>query len=86
VSILLGGVYYPTHVIPVWLQRASLLLPLTYGLRALRQTALLGASWSSVATDMIVLAAYSAVLLTIGGLTLALALRSARRTGSLGQY
>ena len=36
-STLLGGVYYPTTVIPSWLASASEFVPLGYGLRALRQ-------------------------------------------------
>src|SRR5690349_11278083 len=35
-SVLLGGVYYPTQVIPSWLQTLSEVVPLTYGLRAFR--------------------------------------------------
>src|SRR6185295_1708273 len=43
VSGLLGGVYYPTQVIPSWLQQVSVFVPLTYGLRALRRSLLDGA-------------------------------------------
>ena len=42
-SSFLGGVYHPTHVIPSFgLQLVSRMLPLSYGLRALRQAVLLG--------------------------------------------
>ena len=86
VSTLLGGVYYPTHVIPSWLQELSRMLPLTYGLRALRQAALLNEPFSAVARDVSILAIYTAALLGAGALTLAAALRYARRTGSLTHY
>lgn len=86
ISSLLGGVYYPTHVIPSWLQQLSKLLPLTYGLRAARQAALLGAPLRVIAPDVLVLALFAVGLFSAGALSLGLALRHARRTGSLGHY
>ena len=86
VSAFLGGVYYPTHVIPSWLQEVSRLLPLTYGLRALRQTALRGEPLSAVSGDVAVLAAQTALLLLVGAAAIAVALRHARRTGTLSHY
>jgi ABC-2 type transport system permease protein len=85
-SGFLGGVYYPTHVIPSWLHSVSAALPLTYGLRALRRVLLEGASLSSVAMDVGVLAAFVVVLCALSMATFAMALRDARRTGSLAQY
>jgi ABC-2 type transport system permease protein len=85
-SALLGGVYYPAHVIPSWLQELSRALPLTYGLRAARQASLLGESFSVIGHDVVVLALCVVVLLPIGVLSVALALHYARRTGSLGHY
>lgn len=85
-SALLGGVYYPTHVIPSRLQELSIVVPLTYGLRAARQAALLGRPFSTFASDVTVLALYSVSLLAMGALALTFALRFARRRGTLGQY
>ena len=86
VSAFLGGVYYPTHVIPSWLQELSRVLPLTYGLRALRQTALRGDSFGMVAGDIGILAALTALLVLVGSLSITIALRYARRTGTLSLY
>ncbi len=86
VSAFLGGVYYPTHVIPSWLQEVSRLLPLTYGLRALRQTALRGEPFSAVSGDVAILAAQTVLLLLVGSAAIAAALRHARRTGTLSHY
>jgi len=86
VSGLLGGVYYPTHVIPSWIQRLSDAVPLTYGLRALRRALLEGVTAGAVANDMLALAGFAVVL---GALSLASfwwALRHARRSGTLTQY
>jgi ABC-2 type transport system permease protein len=85
-SAFLGGVYYPTHVIPSWLQQLSKALPLTYGLRALRQSALRGEPFAAVSGDVGVLALQTVLLLAVGGIAMALALRHARRTGTLSHY
>jgi ABC-2 type transport system permease protein len=85
-SGFLGGVYYPTHIIPSWLHSISAALPLTYGLRALRRVLLEGAPLRSVAADVAILAAFAVVLCALAMLTFTLALRDAKRTGSLAQY
>lgn len=86
VSGLLGGVYYPTHVVPSWLHLISAALPLTYGLRALRRLLLEGASAPAVAGDVAALAAFAVVLCLASVLAFAMALRDAKRDGSLAQY
>lgn len=83
---LLGGVYYPTHVIPSWVREVSVVLPMTYGLRAVRQTLLEGAPFTAIASDVAVLGAMTAVLLPISWALLHAALNYARRTGTLAQY
>lgn len=85
-SMFLGGVYYPTHVIPTWVQGVADVIPLTYGLRAIRGVLLAGADWRAIARDFAILAAFTAVLIAIGLATLASALRHARREGTLAQY
>ena len=85
-SGFLGGVYYPTHIIPSWLHSVSAALPLTYGLRALRRVLLEGASLASVAADLGILITFVVVLCALSVLTFGLALRDAKRTGSLAQY
>jgi ABC-2 type transport system permease protein len=85
-SALLGGVYYPTHVIPSWLQQLSAALPLSYGLRAARQAALLGQPFGVFSHDLLVLALYAALLFPLGIISVTVALRQARHTGTLGQY
>ncbi len=85
-SSLLGGVYYPTHVIPSWLQTASALLPMTYGLRALRRVLLQGQSLAAVGADVGILAAFGVFLTLVGAVALMAALRYARSHGTLAQY
>ncbi|MGH7719676.1 MAG: ABC transporter permease [Gemmatimonadaceae bacterium] len=85
-SGLLGGVYYPTDVIPSWIQRLSEAIPLTYGLRAVRRLMLEGAPVHEVTADLVALTAITLALLAAGTLMLAAALQHARRAGTLGQY
>jgi ABC-2 type transport system permease protein len=85
-SALLGGVYYPTHVIPSWIEHLSALFPLTYGLRALRQTFLEGMPLQAVAPDLVILAAFVVALTIIGMACLRVALAYARRSGTLAEY
>jgi len=86
ISSLLGGVYYPTHVVPSWLEHVSGLIPLTYGLRALRRVLLEGASLMSVRSDIGILLLMTVILFAAGGWMFAAAMRYARRTGSLSYY
>jgi len=85
-SALLGGVYYPTKVIPSWIQVVSDFVPLTYGLRALRGVFLQGQQLSQVLPDLLILGALTAALLAISWFAFLLALRYARRVGTLAQY
>ena len=86
ISAFLGGVYYPTHVIPSWIQQISAYVPLTYGLRALRRVLLEGQSLASVSADLTVLAGMTVVLWAVGLGTLVMAFGYARRAGTLSQY
>lgn len=85
-STLLGGVYYPTHVIPSWLEGVSVFVPLTYGLRSLRRVLLEGAPLSASAADLGVLTAATVVSFALSSWALLSALRYARRCGMLSQY
>lgn len=85
-STLLGGIYYPTRVIPSWIQDLSNLIPLTYGLQALRRILLEGAPLLAVAEELGILVVFVVVLMSGGTLALWLALRYARRAGTLAQY
>lgn len=86
VSSLFGGVYFPTHVIPSWLERVSAFVPLTYGLRALRRVFLEGLPLSAVGEDLAILFGMNVVLLGFGVLVFNRAFRYARQAGTLGQY
>jgi len=86
VSGLLGGVYFPTTVIPGWVKNVPVFVPLTYGLRSLRAVLLDGASLMSVRSDLFVLAGMAGVLIVLGAAAFSFALRHVKRTGGLSQY
>ncbi len=86
VSSLLGGVYYPTHVVPSWLESVSAAIPLTYGLRALRRILLEHASLAAVRSDVAILLVMTVLLFGAGVWVFSAAMRYARRTGSLSYY
>ena len=83
---LLGGVYYSTTVVPEVVRPFTSVIPLTYGLRAFRRSLLSGEPVGAVAGDMAILGIFIVVLTAVSVVTLAGALRYARRTGTLGQY
>lgn len=85
-STLLGGIYYPTRVIPSWIQDLSYLIPLTYALQALRRILLEGAPLAAVSGELGILVIFVVLLMGCGALALWLALRYARRSGTLAQY
>jgi len=85
-SALFGGTYYPTHVIPSWIQHLAAFTPLAYGLRALRGVLLEGKSLIAVGNDFLMLVAICAALLVAAAIAFGSALRYSRRVGSLNLY
>ena len=85
-TTFLGGVYYPTHVIPSWLEQLSVIVPLTYGLRATRRVLIDGWAFTAVLDDVLMLVAMTAALFLIGIVVMRMAFRYARRAGTLSLY
>jgi ABC-2 type transport system permease protein len=83
---ILGGAYFPIDVMPVWMQKLSLLIPVTYSLAALRQTMLKGASLAAVAKPVLVLTVVAAVMLPASAAIFAATVRKGRKEGTLAQY
>lgn len=84
-SLLLGGVYYPVEILPAPLQVAAEALPITHTLRALRE-ALLGGGGPVLARSLLILGAFALVLLPLSLALFALAVRRARRDGTLTHF
>jgi ABC-2 type transport system permease protein len=85
-STVLGGVYFPSGVLPPFVAPLAEWLPLTPGLRALRQALLLGYPLSSIGSDLLRLTGLSVLYFGVGVLAVRWAFGYARRAGSLAQY
>ena len=85
-SGLLAGVLYPVAVLPDWVQSVSSLIPLTYGLEAIRMVLLQGATVADISMELIILAFFTVALLGSGLLAVNYSLRLARRDGTLIHY
>ena len=83
-SWLLGGVMYPTDVLPQWLRPLAEFLPITHALRGLRAALLADAPLSVVGPDLVALALFAAVGLPVSIAIFEIGLRRARVTGTLG--
>lgn len=86
VSGLLGGVVFPVALLPPWIRWASSLLPVTYALDGMRKSLLASAGFAEVLPDVAALAAFAAVLLPLSLAAFRLAVRKAKRDGTLSHY
>ncbi len=83
---LLGGVYYPIAVLPSWLRLLARLLPVTYSLEAMRLALLQGSSLRELWPEVLALGAFSLLLGPVSLWAFRLAVRRAKRDGSLTHY
>jgi len=85
-SLLLSGVAYPVSVLPAPLRALGQVLPLTHALAATRGAMLNGQTPGTLIGSLLGLAVFSAVLLPVGAVLFAYALRRARVDGSLSHF
>jgi ABC-2 type transport system permease protein len=83
---LLGGVFFPVDVLPSWLQKLSLLLPITHGNDALRSVLLLGKGFQDVLPQLVVLSVFAALGVPLSLICFKKAVFCAKRDGTLVQY
>ncbi len=83
---MLGGAYFPLDVMPVWLQKVALAIPITHALDAMRMTLLKGAALSEVALPTIILGVMAAILFPLSIWIFSIAVTTAKREGTLMQY
>jgi ABC-2 type transport system permease protein len=86
ISWLLGGVYYPIAILPVWLRAFSYFIPVTYSLEGMRLALLKGASCYQLLPNILSLLAFTAVLMPLSIYAFQYAIRLAKRDGSLTHY
>jgi len=85
-SVVLGGVFYPTDVLPPLLQALGMLLPITHALDVLRGSMLAGQGVMELAPSFALLTVTSLAYLAAGVVACAAAIRYAQVDGSLAQY
>ena len=85
-SALLGGVFFPAAALPEAVQPFSRLLPITYTTDGIRRALLAGEGIGELLPEIQVLFLFAAVLLPAGLMMFRVALRGARRDGTLVQY
>jgi ABC-2 type transport system permease protein len=86
VSGLFGGVVFPVSLLPPWIRWISQILPVTYALNGMRKSLLASATFAEVLPDVAAQAAFSAVLLPLSLLAFRLAVRKAKKDGTLSHY
>lgn len=86
VSGLLGGVVFPVALLPPWIRWISSLLPVTYALDGMRKSLLASVPFSTILPDVAALAAFDALLLPLGLVAFRLAVRKAKKDGTLSHY
>lgn len=85
-SFILGGVLYPTAVLPPVLETLASLLPLTPALQIVRRSLLGGAGITDLLPEFGMLIVLTAIYVPIGLGAIAYALRRARIDGSLAEF
>jgi len=86
VSGLLGGILFPVAVLPPWLRGISVFLPVTHALEGLRLSLLSSVPFARVLPSIAALSVFAAVLLPLGFWTFRIALRKAKKDGTLTHY
>lgn len=84
-SWLLGGVLYPPALLPRPLHWAAQLFPFTHAIQGVRAALLVGAPLGDLAVPMLVLGAFSLVMVPLGLLAFNVGLRRARIRGTLAE-
>ncbi len=86
VSGLLGGVVFPVALLPPWIRWVSSLLPVTYALDGMRKSLLASAGFAEVLPDIAALAVFNIILLPVSLIAFRLAVRKAKRDGTLSHF
>jgi len=83
---IIGGLYFPISLLPHWVQTASQLQPFTPATNVLRHFLVNTPLTSPVATALLKLMGFAAVLLPLSLFTLARAIRFGQRRGTIIEY
>lgn len=85
-SVVLGGVVFPTNTLPVWLMKAGEILPFTHALKAMRLAMLQGMPLLELLPHLSVLLLFAFVLAPASLQVFRMALHHTKVRGSLSTY
>ena len=85
-SGLLGGMFFPTKVLPAWLQPLAYFLPIFHALRAMRLAVLKGYPLTALGGEIAALTFFAALILPLSVWAFKYAVREAKIDGSLVTY
>ncbi|MBU1853439.1 MAG: ABC transporter permease [Candidatus Omnitrophica bacterium] len=83
---LVGGVYFPVEILPIWIRGISYILPLTYSLKGLRGALLYGNSIRELMPEILLLCIFIIVLFPLSTLIFKKAMKKTKIDGSLVHY
>ncbi len=83
---ILGGVYYPITVMPIFLQTLAKFIPITYAIRAIQLAVYQGYTIVQLKQEILILLSFAIILLPISIKAFASALKKARLRGHLAQH
>jgi ABC-2 type transport system permease protein len=83
VVLLVSGVYYPTTVLPAWMQALSVISPATYVIQGMRDALLEGADFARIWPNLWPALLVGAISIPLGLRLFLVAERYAKRTGRL---
>jgi len=81
-----GNVFFPSALLPGWIQGVSKVLPITWSLEVVRGSLLLGKGFTELQGEIFYLALLTVILLPLGLYFSKIAIQKARKDGSLVQY
>jgi len=81
-----AGVAFPVSALPQFLQYISYMLPITYGIQALRKTVLAGATMLNLLKELSLLYLFAGIFFVAGYYLLRIMENKAKRDGSLYHY
>ena len=82
-SRILGGVFFPIAILPLWLQKIAHFLPITYSLDAMRLAILKGVSVEALLPQIAMLSLFCVISVPLGIISLNLAVKKTKKDGSL---
>ncbi len=83
---LLAGTMFPVSVLPGWLGRLAMFMPLTHGLEAMRKTLLMSASVSDIANNLIALGGFVIFLLPLSFYINKISMTAAKKCGAFATH